>query len=973
MKKLLPAMRVSLGMIMAIVAIIMLSDMLGLIPDRSTAVIDGRKTIAETLAVQYSLAARRNDYDSIESSMKMLVERNDEVLSAALRNANGIIVAVVGDHAEHWDPGRNDKSTPTNMQVPIYRNATLNQKWGTVELRFMPISKVNVFGFSINSLALMTIFVAATGFLVFLLLIKKIFTNIDPSSAVPSRVRKALDTLTEGVMLIDNKGTILFSNEVLADAIGMKESQIIGKKVTSLGWKSDHAALPWVKTLESGANSVGEKIELALTDRDNILFVVNSSPVLNDKGEQQGVMVTFDDVTELEARNDQLRDMVGRLKDSSEKVNQQNEELFILATRDPLTDCLNRRSLFDQFESSCMDAINNDAEFCCLMLDIDHFKAVNDTYGHAAGDEVLRVVSAAIKGVLRNDDEIFRYGGEEFCVLLSGADINAASRLAERVRAIVEAQAVDHAAGGQVISVTISVGLSSIKFGAENLPALIETADAALYESKHNGRNRVTVWSVEGAQAEQAAEVQQLAAEDVSDTEAGADSLAGAHQDIEGNTGLPSRAHFRTELGQIIERARQHGKSAAVLMIGLDMFKRINNVFGYTVGDAVLDVVGKRLKASVRESDAACRVEDVIPEQMVYGLGGDEFSILLTNLESRDDVSIVVERLIDLLANPIVINNQQVPLTCSVGISMFPNDGTDVGTLTTCAGAALQQAKHEGKNRFEFFHNDLVSEVRDDYETEKALRDALENNEFELYYQPQLDVQTLCIESMEALIRWHHPQRGIVMPGEFIPAAERTGQIDDIGRWVINAACQQIRSWLNAGRVLPVAINLSALQFRQKDLIEQINTAVSSARINPKYLQLEITESTIMEELDTALETLQALSRLGYKIAIDDFGTGYSSLKYLKHFPADILKIDRAFIKDVDTDPGDAAIVSAAISMGHGMNLKVVAEGVETEAQLLFLRNLRCDMIQGFLLGVPLPASEAISLTGKEQHADHAS
>jgi len=216
-------MRVSLGMIMAIVAILMLSDMLGLIPDRSTAVVDGRKTVAETLAVQYSLAARRNDYDAIESSMKMLVERNDEVLSAALRNSNGKIVAEVGDHAEHWDPARNEKSTPTNMQVPIYRNATLKQKWGTVELRFIPISKVNVFGFSINSLALMTIFVAATGFLVFLLLIKKIFKNIDPTSAIPSRVRKALDTLTEGVMLIDNKGTILFSNGVLVDAMGLKE------------------------------------------------------------------------------------------------------------------------------------------------------------------------------------------------------------------------------------------------------------------------------------------------------------------------------------------------------------------------------------------------------------------------------------------------------------------------------------------------------------------------------------------------------------------------------------------------------------------------------------------------------------------------------------------------------------------------------------------------------------------------------
>ena len=263
--------------------------------------------------------------------------------------------------------------------------------------------------------------------------------------------------------------------------------------------------------------------------------------------------------------------------------------------------------------------------------------------------------------------------------------------------------------------------------------------------------------------------------------------------------------------------------------------------------------------------------------------------------------------------------------------------------------------------------------ARDDYEIEKALRHALDNDEFELYFQPQLDLQTLRIESMEALLRWKHPQRGMIMPGDFIPAAETSGQIVAIGQWVINTACQQIKSWLDVGLEMPVAVNLSAVQFLQKDLIEKINTAVSSAKIDPQLLQLEITESTTMEHLDSALETMQALARLGYKIVIDDFGTGYSSLEYLKHFPVDNLKIDRAFIKDINTDSGNAAIVRAAISMAHDMDLKVVPEGVETEEQLLFLRNLRCDMIQGFLLGVPLPAKEAIALIDEKQWKARAS
>ena len=963
MRKLLPAMRISLGLIMAVVSVILLSDLLGLMPDRTTAVIDGRKKIAETLAIQYSLAARRNDYDSIESSMKMLVERNDEVLSAALRNAAGDIVVVVGDHAEHWDNGLGEKSTPTHMQVPIYTNAKLKQKWGGVELRFAHTSKVNAFGLFISPLALMIGFVAVTGFLVFLLLIKKIFTNIDPSSVVPSRVRKALDTLTEGVLLVDKKGRIMFANEVFADAIGTSESQIIGEKVQDLDWKDTHEELPWVKAMKSGVSVVGEKMELVLPRRSNVLFVVNSSPVVDDSGKQQGVMVTFDDVTELEAKNNELRDMVSRLKESSDHINRQNDELRILATRDPLTNCMNRRSLFDQFEEKCLDAINNNIEFSCVMLDIDHFKRVNDNYGHAAGDEVLRVVSSAIKAVLRSNDEVFRYGGEEFCVLLPGADIQSASRLAERVRENIEEQVVDDAVEGQVIRVTASIGLSSIKFGSENLPALIETADAALYESKRNGRNKVTIWQAGDMQSEQAADVEL----DNTGEKSGTVPLPGEHQDVDKITGLPNRTHFRRELARTIMHAQQHEEHAAVLVLDLDMFKRINNVFGYTAGDTVLDAVAKRLTGSLRVSDSACRLEGGIPEQGVYGLGGDEFGILLTGLESQDDVHVVVERLVNSLALPVVVDDQEIFMTCSVGVSQYPDDGSDADTLITCAGAALQHAKRDKEDSVQYFHDDFVSIARNGYEIENALRYALDNNEFELYFQPQLDVQTLRIEAMEALIRWHHPQHGIISPAEFIPAAEASGQIIDIGKWVINTACQQIRSWLDIGLELPVAVNLSPVQFRQKGLIEQINTAVSSAMINPQYLQLEITESMVMDEVDSALVTMQALTRFGYKIAIDDFGTGYSSLEYLKRFPVNILKIDRAFIMDVNTDPGDAAIVSAAISMAHSMGLQVVAEGVETEEQLLFLRNLRCDMIQGFLLGVPLPAKDAIALIDEKQ------
>ena len=710
--------------------------------------------------------------------------------------------------------------------------------------------------------------------------------------------------------------------------------------------------------MNSGVSTVGDKIELEQDGRNPVQFIVNSAAVLDDTGSQQGVMVTFDDVTELEARNNELRDMVNKLKDSSEHINRQNEELRVLATRDPLTNCLNRRTLFEQFEEVCLNAVRNNTDFNCLMLDIDHFKQVNDNYGHAAGDDVLKVISAAVKDVLRGDDEVFRYGGEEFCILLPGADLEGATRMAERVRENVEKQVVEREEDDQVIRVTASIGLSSIRFGPENLQDLIESADAALYESKRNGRNCVTTWSVDTHQGD----VDQNHAEEGSEI-----SHTGDQKYPDNVTILPNRTDFRRELTRMIVYAQQHKQYAAVLLLDLDMFKRINNVFGYTAGDEVLEAVAKRLDGCVRASDSACRLGDGEVKKEVYGLGGDEFGILLTGLESHHEVSAIVERLIDSLTLPVRVNDQDVFMTCSIGVSQFPDDGEDADSLVTCASVAMQQAKRGGKNSCQFFRNDFVSVVRDDYEIEKALRYALENEEFELYYQPQLDVQTLRIDSMEALIRWHHPQRGVVLPGDFIAAAESTGQIVAIGEWVLNTACQQIRSWQDIGLELPIAINLSPVQFRQKDLVEVINAAVSAARIDPRYLQLEITESMIMEELDSALETMQSLSRLGYKISIDDFGTGYSSLEYLKRFPVDNLKIDRAFIKDVVTDPGDASIVRATISMAHGMGLLVVAEGVETEEQLLFLRNLRCDLIQGFLLGVPLPAKDVISLIDEKQ------
>ena len=952
-------MRISLGLIMAVVSIILLSDLIGIIPDRSSAVIEGRKQIAETLAVQYSLAVRKNDYESIASSLKMLVERNDDVLSAALRAENGRLLAVSGDHEAHWDTGLGDKSTPTRMQVPLYRNTRFKQKWGSVELRFRPVNRINMLGVGISPMLVLTLFVAIFGFLVFLFLVKKIFTSIDPGSVVPSRVKRALDTLTEGVLLIDNKGLILFVNTMFLTATGTREKDLLGKRATSLGWKNFVDEVPWQKTLLSGDSAIGEAIALESHGRADRQFTVNSSPVLDEKGVRKGAMVTFDDVTELEERNDALRDMVNKLRESSEVITRKNEELLILATHDPLTNCKNRRVLFSKYEGVYHDAIEEQSEFSCLMIDIDHFKRINDSYGHAAGDAVLKAVADALRGMLRGEDEVFRYGGEEFCMLLPETYEVNAQKLAERLRRNIELLRIDEAVTGEEISVTASLGVSSINSGTGSLSELIEQADIALYHSKNAGRNRVTVWS----------EMTHNTTPESAGVQGGNQVITrhmSAHDSLDHVTGLPSRINFREKLAQSIAKSRASGKHTAVLLIDLDTFQRINNVFGYTYGDAMLNTVARRLSETLRTSDALAKLSEGLLDQDVYGLGGDEFGVLLAEMTESDDVNIVVERLMKTVIEPFEVDGHQVHMTASIGGSRYPSDGEDADTLITRAGLALQQAKRVGKNHCLFFRDEYISEIKQDYEIEKDLRRALLADEFELYFQPQLDLESLKIISMEALIRWHHPERGMVSPAEFIPVAEASGLIVNIGQWVIDTACRQIRSWLDAGIVMPVAVNISAIQFRHKDLINQINNAVASAKINPDTLELEITESTIMEDVDHGLKTMQVLRKYGHRITIDDFGTGYSSLEYLKRFPVSTIKIDRTFVRNVNEDQSDAAIVRAAVTMAHGMNMKVVAEGVENEQQLFFLRNLRCDMVQGYLLGYPLPAAEAIALLDED-------
>ena len=413
-------------------------------------------------------------------------------------------------------------------------------------------------------------------------------------------------------------------------------------------------------------------------------------------------------------------------------------------------------------------------------------------------------------------------------------------------------------------------------------------------------------------------------------------------------TGLPNRNLLNDRLRQAVY-AQRNLRHLAVVFMDLDHFKLINDSLGHSMGDRLLKGMADRLRAVLRESDTIGRV------------GGDEFVLILNEQANEEVVFRTMQRIAAKVAEPIVIDGKELYVTSSAGISLYPQDGRDVDTLLRNADAAMYRAKEHGRANFQFYTSEMNERVSDRLALENALRRALERREFMLHYQQKVDLRTGEIIGAEALVRWSHPEWGVVRPARFIPIAEETGLIVPLGEWVVHEAARQARAWLDAG-LSPgvVSVNLSARQFRQENLVRTVSRILEETRLDPAALEMELTESMVMHNVETAIATLQGLKSLGISLSVDDFGTGYSSLSYLKDLPIDTLKIDRAFVRDIGTgaESEDGILAQAIISLGHALNLKVIAEGVETDAQVHFLKRHGCDQVQGFLYGEPVPPAE---------------
>jgi len=992
-----PIIRLSVGLILLTISLLLISDMLGLTPDQERAEVMARKVISEALAAQVSSDVSRGRPEAMGDTLKLVQERNDSVLSAALRTRDGRLLATAGDHIKHWVEPEGDSSTASHVRVPIFDESG---RWGTLEVSFPEMEGLWASLFTGGSIGAVILFVGLVGFVGYWLFLKRALNELDPSSVVPDRVRAALDALAEGLVIVDRTGRVVLANAAFESKLGQNKEALVGNPLAALTWEINGegqavtpSVLPWQVLLDSGEVPPAAQLQLLTPAKERVPFGVNCSPVKAPDGSLRGAVVTFDDLTELEHKNADLQRALQRLEHSQHEITRQNRELQVLATRDPLTGVLNRRSLFDGMAALQGAALAAGEPLSVIMVDIDHFKSINDRFGHATGDKVIKMLANILTESVRAEDLVGRYGGEEFCVALPGVDETEAARIAERMR--VTLNNGKSARFTSALRISASFGVATDTTGRAVATALVDQADKALYQAKEAGRNRVVCWTqvagehedgtenavaMPAPQPEEVPDSREVPVSPAVDAELLADNerlrvriveleslvgdMSGGELGKDDATGLPNRIVLLDRIGQGIIRGRRDGTRLAILSIEIDTVNVVRNTRGSAAADKLMKLVGERLRHALRAVDTVALPLARAFEASMSSAGSGEFTVVLSDIRDAECTTWIVQRLLAAIEETIEVEGNEMLLDGRIGVSLFPADGEDPDVLLANSAAALREAKAEqGRQVCLFYSKTMNQRSKEQLYMETQLHKAIERGEMYLEYQPVVDMSTGLISSFEALLRWRHPDLGMVRPARFIAVAEHGGLIDGIGDWVVQTAARQLKSWHEMGTGnLSMAINFSAFQFRRPDLVIRVVSTLQEVGLDPSAMIVEITESALIQNLDTAIEIVNGLSQAGMNVALDDFGTGYSSLSYLKRFPIDVLKIDRSFLRDFPTHPGDTEIVSAIIAIGHSLGMRVVAEGVETERQLQVLHNMQCDAIQGYLLSKPVSREQATAM-----------
>ena len=947
--------QLAFSLVLLSISILFVADFLNLRGDPRAGIHEARKALSVVLAEQLSTLASSRDMNAVEKAVADFATRTTDTTAVALVLADGSRPIRRGDSALlEVQPG---SANGTRVNVPIYNN---DRPWGEVRLAFSPTHNV-MGGFD------WLIFVALSSLASFTLFFVKVLVQLDPGRVVPERVDTAFDVFSAGVVILDHEQRIIMANTAASNIVGRSADSLIGLSIEETfpldvvaDWQS-----PWATTLHSGLLATDQQIRLQGVHSESRLYSVSCMPVGDDASEQRGVLVTFDDMTALERKNAQLATALEDLSRSRDELKARSIHLELLATTDSMTGVANRRTFLEKLAIAIENARIKDLPLTCIMADIDHFKKVNDTYGHPVGDAVIIAVANALSAACREEDLVARLGGEEFVMLLPGLSAEEAFEVADRVRIAVIALAFGDAL--PVPQLSASFGVAALIDDMVEIAGIVDAADQALYKSKQDGRNKVSIYDSEsGGMIYEPGDPVQT---DISDQ-----SRAHTHdleiklqareqeiiamQEYDTLTGAPLRTLFLQCVATELARATRRSKVIGIMSFELRDHARVVSAAGHAKSDALIKAFVERLQEGFRSTDL---VSNLTSEYSLSRITSNEFGVLLTDLDDSAGALIVVARLRRLLSQPFLLGQDKYYLGANIGISVSNGkDDVDAGSLFNSASNARSVASTQSDKVSHAFASTVLHEESQDYiRLESDLRDALEAGSLETYFQPKFDLAKRRVTGMETLLRWNHPTRGFVSPEVFVALAEANGLIEQLSTLVLERTVAQILIWRSMGfDDLRVSVNVSPIQLKAELVVDATLNALAQSGISGQQMEMELTETSIIDCTDEARRALQRLREAGVRIAIDDFGTGYTSLSLLADLPLDTVKIDRSFIVAMSGGERNRAVVESIIKMAHALNLHVVGEGIETNEQLEMMGRLGCDEIQGYLISRPLPADE---------------
>jgi len=987
---------VKLSLVLAFVScgLLLLVEVLGISKQQYYSELTARKKATSTIAIQVSSAIKNFTFASLDNTLLSLVEYDESILSIGIRRDSGELTAVAGAHDAHWRLDSGSTSTVTQIRIPLFNR---DMKWGDLEISFAPIERDSFGSVVPVSFLWVFLFMLIGGTTSNLFFLRKALNDLDPNAVVPQQVSSALDVLAEGLVVVDTHELILLANASFCRIISCKPEDLVGVKLSSLNWVNTDGSkisesFPWYPILAGTGPSSDTHIKLAASNnsREPYTFSVHAVAVTTPDDQLRGAIITFDDLTPVEHKNRELRTTLDKLESVQEDMARQNKELYVLATRDGLSNALNRRALFDAFEEFFIESQSSQNELCCIMSDIDKFKSINDRFGHGVGDKVIKGVANILQDKVRASDIVGRYGGEEFCIVLPSTTLDQAIQVAEEIRREIHemlAASVD-----LPDQVTSSFGVASTLYNAVDPLELCNQADKALYVAKKSGRNKTVGWpsvasfdentettepavlpaektdsnslsrNIEAnTKKELLDKIEQLSNELVKSERVRANMKA----TVSGKT-APNLKILHDRVDQSIFRSKRNDTSVAVIVIECAAYRDVNSAHGINYSESLIDALDERIHSELRDTDTVSSINSSNSHLFLVRSSEDKFVLVLADLNENGAVARVVARIQESLLKVFLIDGKEFYVTPCMGLAVAPLDGDDAITLIANAHAALDQANSSSGSEglgYCFYSSDMNESARSMLSLESELRQALDRQEFELFYQPRIDCTSGKINGFEALIRWNHPTRGLVMPDKFIPLAEKARLIEKMGEWVISTACHQLADWTKLGfDKLEMSVNVSPVQMRNSRLVDVLTHNLSITGLDAARLEIEITESVLLDNVDSVITLMQQIVDAGITIALDDFGTGYSCLSYLTKLPLQRLKIDRSFISSLGDNIDDYAIVGAVVEMAHAMNMKIVVEGVEEATQWVVLRELGCDELQGYHLGRPTNAQEALNL-----------